>query len=317
VSRMRTLYLAYRPDGEKLSQAVTELASPISAQAVPKLKGSENSAQAVPNSRGRKVAQPVGQLARRKVAQRVGQLEAAELPDPLAEIPWGHNVLLLFKLTDRAERLWYAEQTVAHGWSRAVLTVQIETDLYGRQGKAVTNFAKTLPPPQSDLAQQTLKDPYVFDFLTIGDDAFEREMEGGLLAHIEKFLVELECAAIRRDARQAGCGGEVVQAGERIRRQLRRQAMAVRAHTARCDCREHDTCRPGEALRRHWLMRFFFQVARPSLCGLWGRGSAGIYYCAKTITLAEKKKSDRRAHGLNSCPARGQLVHWKSAPLAR
>lgn len=81
------------------------------------------------------------------------------MPQVLAEIPWGHNVVLLEQLSDRTERVWYAEQTAAHGWSRAVLTVRIESGLYRRQGKAVTNFASTLPAPQSDLAQQTLKDP--------------------------------------------------------------------------------------------------------------------------------------------------------------
>ena len=190
VWRMRSFYLAYWPEGVILSQAVIELGTAKLSQAVTELV-SPISAQPVPNSRSRKVPQVVGQLGRRKVPQAVRQLPALTLPNELAEIPWGHNVLLLQKLTDRAERLWYAERTIAHGWSRAVLTVQIETDLYGRQGKAVTNFAKTLPPPQSDLAQQTLKDPYVFDFLTIGDDAFERELESNLLAHIQKFLVEL------------------------------------------------------------------------------------------------------------------------------
>ena len=89
----------------------------------------------------------------------------------VADIPWGHNQTLLFKLKDQAQRLWYAAKTVEHGWSRAVLTVQIESDLFGRQGKAISNFAQTLPPPQSDLAQQSLKDPYLFDFLTLHDDA--------------------------------------------------------------------------------------------------------------------------------------------------
>jgi predicted nuclease of restriction endonuclease-like (RecB) superfamily len=78
-----------------------------------------------------------------------------------------------------------------HGWSRTILELQIESNLYGRQGQAVSNFAATLPPPQSDLAQQTLKDPYLFDFLTLGDDAQERDLEGGLVGHVQKFLLEL------------------------------------------------------------------------------------------------------------------------------
>lgn len=112
-------------------------------------------------------------------------------PHPIAEIPWGQNLLLLFKLKDPAHRLWYAAKTLEHGWSRTVLTMQIECDLYGRQGKVVSNFAATLPTPQSDLAQQALKDPYLFDFLTLHDDAIERDLERGLVDHIQKFLLEL------------------------------------------------------------------------------------------------------------------------------
>jgi len=107
------------------------------------------------------------------------------------QIPWFHNVVLIEKVKDSAARLWYARKTVEHGWSRAVLVHQIEGGLYERQGKAVTNFAVTLPPPQSDLAQQTLKDPYIFDFLSLSEDAAERELERGLLEHIRKFLLEL------------------------------------------------------------------------------------------------------------------------------
>jgi len=147
--------------------------------------------RAATESRGKKVAQAVRQLAVEKVAQAVRQIEHSDVPETLAGIPWGHNIVLLQKLTDNPERLWYAAKAVEHGWSRAVLTVQIETDLYGRQGKAVTNFSATLPSPQSDLAQQTLKDPYVFDFLTLSEGAHERELESGLVDHVQKFLLEL------------------------------------------------------------------------------------------------------------------------------
>ena len=92
---------------------------------------------------------------------------------------------------DPLQRLWYAQQTVQHGWSRTILELQIQSDLYARQGQAVTNFAATLPPPQSDLAQQTLKDPYLFDFLTLDEEAHERDLEGGLVGHVQKFLLEL------------------------------------------------------------------------------------------------------------------------------
>lgn len=110
---------------------------------------------------------------------------------PVAQLPWGHNVRLLDLVKDREQRLWYARAAIEHGWSRNVLVIQIEAGLYGRQGKATTNFTKALPSPQSDLAQQLLKDPYNFDFLTLSKDADERDVESGLVAHIQKFLLEL------------------------------------------------------------------------------------------------------------------------------
>lgn len=110
---------------------------------------------------------------------------------PICSIPWGHNIVLLEKLQDNKQRLWYATKTIENSWSRASLVMWIESDLYNRQGKAITNFKATLPEPQSDLAEQTLKDPYNFDFLTIDTKAREREIELGLMAHIQKFLLEL------------------------------------------------------------------------------------------------------------------------------
>jgi predicted nuclease of restriction endonuclease-like (RecB) superfamily len=118
-------------------------------------------------------------------------------PDPrivqeaLAQITWYHNLALLEKVKRRDERLWYARKIVESGWSRNVLVHWIESGLYGRQGKAQTNFEKTLPSLQSDLARETLKDPYKFGFLLMEDEAQEKELEEGLLAHIRKFLVEL------------------------------------------------------------------------------------------------------------------------------
>jgi predicted nuclease of restriction endonuclease-like (RecB) superfamily len=108
-----------------------------------------------------------------------------------AQIPWFHNCILLDKLTDRKERTWYIRKTIENGWSRAVLVHWIESDLYKRQGKAPTNFEKTLPPPQSDLARETLKDPYNFEFLSLDADAEERALQKGLLEHIQQFLIEL------------------------------------------------------------------------------------------------------------------------------
>lgn len=117
--------------------------------------------------------------------------EEAIVQAPLAQLTWFHNLTLLEKLKSRDERLWYARAAIEHGWSRNVLVIQIEAGLHRRQGKAITNFTKALPAPQSDLAQQLLKDPYNFDFLTLSKDADEREVETGLVAHIQKFLLEL------------------------------------------------------------------------------------------------------------------------------
>ena len=113
------------------------------------------------------------------------------LQQAAAKLPWFHNCVLLDKVKAQGERVWYAEQAIQHGWSRNVLVIQIEGGLYRRQGKALTNFGQTLPPPQSDLAQQLLKDPYNFDFLTLSTEAHERDLEAGLLEHIRKFLLEL------------------------------------------------------------------------------------------------------------------------------
>ncbi len=108
-----------------------------------------------------------------------------------ANLPWGHVMRLLDTIPDPSTRAWYAREAVAHGWSRAILTHQIEARLYERQGRATTNFDLTLPPHQSDLAQQTLKDPYTFDFLSLGAEAHERDLERGLIDHIRAFLLEL------------------------------------------------------------------------------------------------------------------------------
>ncbi len=109
----------------------------------------------------------------------------------VAQLPWRHHTILLDRLSTSEERLWYAAKAKEHGWSGDVLALQIEAGLHERQGKAVTNFKATLPPTQSDLAQGITKDPYLFDFLTLRDDANERAIEDGLVAHVEKFLLEL------------------------------------------------------------------------------------------------------------------------------
>ncbi|MCC6841129.1 MAG: DUF1016 family protein [Flavobacteriales bacterium] len=109
----------------------------------------------------------------------------------VGQIPWGHNVLLMAKVKRPEHRLWYAQATIANGWSRAVLDAQIATHAHRRQGKAITNFKRTLPAGRSDLAQQALKDPYTFEFLGIAEGMRERDLEQALVAHIRKVLLEL------------------------------------------------------------------------------------------------------------------------------
>lgn len=156
--RMRAFYLSYAEMDTNLAQAAQEISGQVGAQN----------------------RMPI-------LAQA-----AQELPPPEVQaIPWYHNVILIQRVKDNILRLWYARQAAEHGWSRSVLTIQIQSRLHERQGKAVTNFKRTLPAPQSDLAQQLVKDPYNFGFLTLGADARERELELGLIEHLSKFLVEL------------------------------------------------------------------------------------------------------------------------------
>ncbi|HUH02727.1 MAG TPA: PDDEXK nuclease domain-containing protein, partial [Kofleriaceae bacterium] len=108
-----------------------------------------------------------------------------------AQIPWFHNCTLLDKVKTTTERQFYIRRALENGWSRNVLAMQIEAGLYQREGNAVTNFGSTLPSPHSDLAQQTVKDPYLFDFLELAEDAKERDVERALIEHIRDFLLEL------------------------------------------------------------------------------------------------------------------------------
>lgn len=110
---------------------------------------------------------------------------------PIAQLPWGHHVTLMETAKTREDRLWYAQAALEHGWSRNILIQQIDSGLKERQGQAATNFKVALPGHQSDLAQQVLKDPYCFDFLTLGKDAKEREFEQALIANLRDFLLEL------------------------------------------------------------------------------------------------------------------------------
>ncbi len=130
----------------------------------------------------------------------VAKLESSPfLPPPMAKmalevlfsIPWVHHNTLIEKVKNLEVRHWYMQSIIDFGWSRNVLVMQIETKAHERQGKAVSNFAQRLPKHDSDLVQQTLKDPYIFDFLTLSEPFHERELEVGLILHLEKFLLEL------------------------------------------------------------------------------------------------------------------------------
>ncbi|MFZ1643835.1 MAG: PDDEXK nuclease domain-containing protein [Candidatus Contendobacter sp.] len=160
VWRMRAFYAAHAKAAPILSPAVTES------------RNAENLSPAVTDSNGKlsTVSMP---------------------PEPFASLPWSHNLVLLHKLESSDDRLWYAARALNFGWSRNVLALQIESQLHVRQGNAVTNFAATLPPAKSDLAQDITKDPYLFDFLALRDGANERAVEDGLIQHVEKFLLEL------------------------------------------------------------------------------------------------------------------------------
>jgi len=147
------------------------------------------------------VQQPVAQMPGKRISPpstartertEKGQQAVAQFPDSLLwSIPWGHHVLLMVKVKDLNARLWYMQQTLVGGWSRNVLLTMIQSEAHRRQGAALTNFERLLPPPQSDLARQSLKDPYIFDFLTLEEPFHERELETNLLRHLERFLLEL------------------------------------------------------------------------------------------------------------------------------
>ncbi len=135
------------------------------------------------------IQQDVGQLSSTEIVQQaVGQLPKNSI---LPKVPWGHHVLIINKTASIDEAIFYLNKTIENNWSRNVLQIQIESKLFKRQGKALNNFELTLPTPHSDLARETLKDPYKFDFLTLEKDVQELELEKHLTDNITKFLLEL------------------------------------------------------------------------------------------------------------------------------
>lgn len=139
------------------------------------------------------VQQTAAQICALSIGQQTAdQLASPELSQPLSDqLPWFHIVTLLTKLSDPALREWYAREAIAASWPRDILVIQIKNQLHLRQGAAVTNFDQRLPLPQAGLAAQILKDPYHFDFLGLGDEAHERDIENALIRHITRFLLEL------------------------------------------------------------------------------------------------------------------------------
>ena len=128
--------------------------------------------------------------------QRLYQFYAAQpeiVQQLVAQIPWGHNILILDKIKDNQQALWYVQKTLQHGWSRNVLALQIDSQLYQRQEKTskLDNFQDKLPAPDTDLFRESLKDPYVFDFLSVGDEAHERAIEQALVDQVSQFMLEL------------------------------------------------------------------------------------------------------------------------------
>ena len=116
-----------------------------------------------------------------------------DVKDELSKVSWSHNLVLMSKIKDENERRWYINETIKNGWARSVLIHQIEYGLYDRTKleDKTHNFPKTLPPVQSELAEQTLKDPYIFDFLTLSKQYKEKDLEDQLVKHITQFLLEL------------------------------------------------------------------------------------------------------------------------------
>jgi predicted nuclease of restriction endonuclease-like (RecB) superfamily len=156
-------------------------AYPILPQAVAKLESGKPAASP---------ATPTAILPQ-AAAKLVPPSAGAGSSDCLLAVPWSHHIVLIEKVKDFSTRIWYARQVVEQGWSREALTAQIKQRAHERQGTAVTNFATTLPEIHASLATGLLKDPYLFDFLTLEEPFHERELETGLLTHLQKFLLEL------------------------------------------------------------------------------------------------------------------------------
>ncbi len=176
IFRMIRFYLDYpQLAGSGLDESLLE--ESIMPQAVAQLRDDSQSPANLPRS--------VAQLS------SANEIRLEVLQKYAFLLPWGHHVLLIEKIKDISIRLWYIKEAVEQGWTRDTLAAMIKKDTYNRQGKAVTNFSLTLPAVESELTQQLLRDPYIFDFLTLEEPFHEKELENALAANLEKFLLEL------------------------------------------------------------------------------------------------------------------------------
>ncbi|MCL1826412.1 MAG: PDDEXK nuclease domain-containing protein [Candidatus Cloacimonetes bacterium] len=161
---IKQFYLFYNQDNELLQQVVAEIPNQVN-----------NCLQQYDNKDFIKSQQVVALLE----------------THPIFQIPWGHHILIFTKVKSINEAMFYIQKTIENGWSRSVLMNYMDTDLFRTQGKALTNFTRLLPEPQSDLAQEILKNPYNFDFITLTEGYKEKELEDALTTNITKFLLEL------------------------------------------------------------------------------------------------------------------------------
>jgi predicted nuclease of restriction endonuclease-like (RecB) superfamily len=131
-------------------------------------------------------------LADTSIAKQAVSQSNDKIQDQLfMQIPWGQNLIIISKCKNTEDAFYYVSKSIEHGWSRSVLVHQIESGLINREGKSISNFPATLPKPMSELAQQTVKDPYIFDFLSLTSEYTERDLEISLVEHVSKFLLEL------------------------------------------------------------------------------------------------------------------------------
>ena len=181
----RNFYLFYSEQSSIVEQVALQIVADESIDAKQLISQLENT----DNQDVTKVQQVVGQL--ENTSNPIWQQAVAKLENQLFMIPWGHHIMIIQKIKNVPEAIFYVQQTIENNWSRAVLEYQIETKLYQRQGKAITNFKNTLPEPESDLANALLKDSYNFEFLTLSSKVKELELEQKLIENITHFLLEL------------------------------------------------------------------------------------------------------------------------------